>query len=164
MSIADTQSDNRAAHCKSLWQHFDTALFSPKWACLAAVLLGLTILGCMNFAPFPSQVEIKTTADTPGMLAQDGKIPERPGKEQIVYYPVPYASPPNLTLTDNAKDCDIVEQKENYFRIRFLASAKPQQEVTWTARGVRVPLPGDATPVSGATAIVPVSTIPPGTK
>jgi hypothetical protein len=114
-------------------------LFSRIAAFLGGVLSLLVVLGCMNFGSLqPAEVKVGAAADEPGVLKQDGKTVTRPGKDQVIYYPMPYTSPPNLQVTDGANACEIVEQTERYFRVRFPANAPAQQDVTWTARGPRV--------------------------
>jgi hypothetical protein len=159
MSNTDCRWKNPPAKDDGFWRRADRALFGPIAASVAMVFGALTVLGCMNFGSIPPAVEVKVT-DDPGVLAQDGKLPARPGKEQVVYYPVPYASPPNLQIADPANVCDIVDQRENCFVVHFHPKAKPQDEVTWTARGSRKTPAGDAQPGGIPTPGTPVSEVP----
>jgi hypothetical protein len=81
------------------------------------------------------------------VLTQEGTVSLRPGSEQTVYYPLPYASPPNLELQDNYDSYEVVEQKETCFRIRS-GSSPWNRPATWKARGVRAlaPVPSVPTP------------------
>jgi hypothetical protein len=69
------------------------------------------------------------------VLSQEGKLSLRAGGETDVYYPQPYASPPNLSAEETFTNYEIVEQKADHFRIR---NTSPFDiNVTWTARGVK---------------------------
>jgi hypothetical protein len=80
-----------------------------------------------------------------GLFIQEGTTRLRPRSEQDVFYPVPYAHPPNLELGEDCDDCVILEQKEDHFRVKnqsfFTAN------VGWQARGIRHP--AVTLPVSG---------------
>ena len=62
------------------------------------------------------------------------------GEERTVYYPVPYCSPPNLTLeVDNGfVQVTLLDQKPDQFRFvsRGLA-VNNKVDVCWKAKGVR---------------------------
>jgi hypothetical protein len=86
----------------------------------------------------------RTEAD--GTFCQEGEIHVLKGDEQDVYYPAPYAGPPNLELTDNVDQCLVLEQKPDHFRVRNPGPF--ESTLHWKARGLRV-------------AAVPVVTPPP---
>src|SRR5262249_22617919 len=96
-------------------------------------------LGCMSFSigcPWPAA----TSSD--GCLTQSGSVTIPPGAEQDVYFPIPYASPPNLALGDWPEGCVLIEQKADHFRIRNMhRGGLGAAEVDWTAKGVRGPAP-----------------------
>lgn len=84
-------------------------------------------------------------AEPNGVLAQKGKFAGANGGPMTIYYPVPYASPPNLELHDPFHNYTIVDQRADSFRIvqdqihvgpGGIAS---DASVEWTARGVRSP-------------------------
>jgi hypothetical protein len=74
----------------------------------------LISLGCLslNFGGWSHK------ADDPSVLAQTGSVPIPKGQEVTVYYPKPYASPPNLELDDTFHSYKIIEQKADCFRVR----------------------------------------------
>ena len=127
---------------------------------------GLAAVGAMSFLACSlacMSLNIGGTADssfredTSGR--QTGKLFVAPGQEAVVYYPTPYASPPNLELDDSRvqKSCQIVEQRPDGFRVRNM-SATPI-DVGWQARGVKATATASApTPVQ-----TPVQTVQPAT-
>ena len=120
---------------------------SPSLACLGALILCCVgSMGCLSFSC--GGRTINNPHDDPSVLSQTGSVTVVHGQELQVYYPVPYASPPNLELDDNLHRYEIIDQKPDRFRIRNV-SGLGNFEVRWTARGVR------ATP-----AIVPPVTVP----
>ena len=134
-------------------------VFGRVAAALAAVLSLLVMVGCMNinFGDWGSSPS-SAGSDANGVLAQDGRIAVRAGSEQVIYYPVAYTAPPNLELEDSAHQCDIVEQSETCFRVRFRGNVtSSQQWLSWKARGVR---PSAAPAATTATS---VETAPPAT-
>jgi hypothetical protein len=98
-------------------------------------------------------------AEDSGVLTQEGTIAIRPGGERVVYYPIPYASPPNLELESERDYCHVVEQKEACFRVRFHDGfTTSQRSLAWKARGVRCPPPPAAPPTDAA---APPTLLPP---
>jgi hypothetical protein len=137
-------------------------MFSPAAARVAAGLYLLIALGCMSFTiGGRGSDEVRPATEDVGMLTQEGKVPVRPGSEQLIYYPVSYASPPNLELEDPFHVSDIVDQKENCFRVRFHESvASADLTLLWKARGVRGPSAPAAAPTA-ASETSPPAVIPP---
>ena len=137
-------------------------LSSRPAGAVAACLSALVVLGCMGIAIGNRTAEEMKSCSSPGPsaedngpLTQEGKIHIRPGSEKLVYYPIPYSSPPNLELADDLDYCDVIEEKENCFRVRFHTGfSTSQQTLCWKARGVRcapppappAAQPSDATP------------------
>jgi hypothetical protein len=122
----------------------------------AGVISGLgflaIVLGCMNI-----QLGGGTVATEDALtFSQRGSISASAGQEVDVYYPVPYASPPNLVIEDFTHNYSIIDQKSDHFRVRNNGLFAPSCD--WTARGVKVAIPG-AAPESVAP-FVPVSTLP----
>jgi hypothetical protein len=115
-----------------------------KGIIIANAIAVLTLaLGCMSFS-FGGRTEVVAphppsgTADVAG--EQKGNVQVAGGEEMTVYYPVPFATPPNLVIRDPAAACRVVEQRADCFRVRNTASVVAgNYEVGWTARGVQVP-------------------------
>jgi hypothetical protein len=100
----------------------------------AAILCPLASMGCLalNFGGWSQK------ADDPSVLMQTGSTPIPKGQEATVYYPKPYASPPNLELDDTFHSYKIVEQRADCFRVR---NDSGTWVLNWTARGVCVQAP-----------------------
>jgi hypothetical protein len=101
---------------------------------LVLVCLPLLATGCLclNFGDCDRP-------EVDGVLTQKGEVTcafGKPGTPMTVYYPVPYASPPNLEIHDHFKRYIILEQRADCFRI---VQDMPGLPVEWTARGVRAP-------------------------
>jgi hypothetical protein len=131
-------------------------LFSRPAGLLAGVFVTLIILGCMSIS-FGG----RHYASTDGTIVQEGEVRLSPGAEQVIYYPAPYASIPNLELTSEADYMQIVEQHEDRFRVRN-TDRHFRRKAQWKARGVRThPLP---VPAAGTqTPQTPPLVIPAGT-
>jgi hypothetical protein len=115
-------------------------LTRPGGAAAGAFLL-LTQLGCMNFAVGNKNWDGHGgVLDHDGVLEQEGKVTLLNSEERDVYYPIPYASIPNLELTtDNLiNHYEILQQKEDHFRVRNTIGL--EIELNWHARGVRTGL------------------------
>lgn len=125
---------------------------------LSFVALAVVFLGCMSLSIGERTVTTSLEGD---VLTQQGCVATLASKEEReVYYPIPYATPPNLELTTESAcdrhDVQILEQKEDRFRIK--AKSALLSSVTWKARGVRRPAPpaGPAPPE-----VVPPPELPP---
>jgi hypothetical protein len=69
------------------------------------------------------------------VLKQQGTVTISGDATAVVYYPVPYDSPPNLTFFGDKKgSVIIVEQKADYFKVN---TDLPKIEVQWQAQGLR---------------------------
>src|SRR4051794_39250911 len=97
------------------WHKLNRLLFGRVQGAVAVVVWIVSVLGCMSINVGGGDSK---TSDASGVLVQEGKIAARPGSEQIIHYPKTYSAPPNLELTEGVELCDIVEQKESYFRVR----------------------------------------------
>lgn len=116
---------------------------SPRLAALAAgVLLCLVVLGCMSISFGGKNVCCTDPAEP---FEQKGELCLAAQGEIDVYYPVPYVSPPNLTVDGPAHKVLVLDQKPDHFRVAGTG------KLTWVARGVR----------SGPTVVVPVAPSPP---
>jgi hypothetical protein len=93
-----------------------------------STLLTLILLGCM--CPVIVGERFKKKDDE--TLCQTGEVRLSSG-EQDVYYPVPFASTPNLEL-DPGMFVQILDQKPDHFRI---GSSVSLGNVDWKARGIR---------------------------
>jgi hypothetical protein len=112
-------------------------LLSAPVGLTAASLMLAIFMGCMSLS---MSIGCKTGPD--GTTCQEGKVSLREGQELEVYYPVSYASPPNLEISGESNDCEIIEQKADHFRIRYKGSfdATPH----WKACGQKGPPPAAA--------------------
>jgi hypothetical protein len=117
-------------------------------------LLGI-ILGCMSVS-FEGRKQIFQHDDQ--TYSQTGKIEIPPGQELEIYYPVPYAGPPNLVVSSTFSECQVIEQRPDHFRVKNTMSSP--REITWTARGLKGPPAIVATPPQTTPDVVPTATKP----
>jgi hypothetical protein len=124
-------------------------LLLRRLAGIASALAWLAIiLGCMSLSIGDRTV----LPDDRLSYAQEGSVRVEIGQELDVYYPVPYASPPNLEIKGPGS-YTIVDQQADHFRVRAKVEGNTigWEGFDWTARGVRVVLPPPAVqPVSAA--------------
>ncbi|HEV8062832.1 MAG TPA: hypothetical protein VGP68_23335 [Gemmataceae bacterium] len=99
---------------------------------LVLVCLPLLATGCLCLSFGGSD-----HPESDGVLTQSGEVTCGPGRPVVVYYPIPYASPPNLEIRDCFKKCSVLEQKADCFTIAEDSPAVLR--IDWTARGVRAP-------------------------
>jgi hypothetical protein len=125
---------------------------------MAACLSLLAVLGCMS-------ISIGNSDCAAGEFKQEGTFRVQTGQEVLVYYPVPFGSPPNLEVEDTFGLCEIVEQKENYFRVRYGKNVTGWHTYSWTARGIHAPsavtVVAPTTVVTGNDAPAPATMLPP---
>jgi|SRR5947209_4148889 len=113
-----------------------------KGVIAATAITFLTLgVGCMSFS-FGGRTEVVSPHETSAIAdvtaEQKGHAQLASGDEITVYYPVPFASPPNLVIHDPASTCRVVEQRADCFRIKNNASVAPwRYDIGWTARGVK---------------------------
>ena len=130
----------------------------------AALFLLLVIQGCLCLSI--GNRELERLED--GSFAQEGSVKLRPGCILDVYYPIPFASPPCLTIEGGRLEYDLLEQHADHFRIRSHPAGdcvflRPP-EFSWRARGVRatlVPVPAPPLPTQAPSAIGPPQLLPP---
>jgi hypothetical protein len=110
---------------------------------LGIICLPLLSTGCicLSFGGWGGH-ESKESCDsehpsTGGAVTQKGNLTFGNGEPVTVYYPVPFASPPNLEIRDQFSKCRIIEQRADCFKIVQDGPSIPS--VHWTARGVTGP-------------------------
>src|SRR5947209_430843 len=89
-----------------------TAIFS-------AVAIIAIVTGCMSLQ-IGGRTSHHVTSESigeDGVFTEQGVAHLKGSGDMDVYYPVPFQHPPNLELTDDSDRCDIVEQKEDHFRL-----------------------------------------------
>ena len=99
---------------------------------LALICLPLLATGCICLSFGGCE-----HSEADGVLTQTGKVTCKYESQVTVYYPVPYASPPNLEIHDLARNFSLLEQRADCFRIVQVSPGLPNVE--WTARGMRAP-------------------------
>jgi hypothetical protein len=105
----------------------------------ALILLVCVILGCMSISFGGRTVEIHDD----GLLVQEGEDYVKEGTTQTVYYPIPYASTPNLEIDDVCDKIEVEEQAFDHFRIRGVPSVNQNASpVEWKANSLRGPPAG----------------------
>ena len=105
---------------------------------MVMLLLAIAQTGCICLS-FGGTSESEDHAT----FVQTRKLVLQPGQELDVYYPVPYASPPNLEIEDTWRSCVVIDQKPDHFRIRSDSRFGQVfgEDVKWTARGIRAATP-----------------------
>ena len=113
---------------------------------LAAASLGFVgiVLGCMSLS-IGGRTEVVQNEDA--CYVQNGEVTIPSHQEQDVYYPVPFAFPPHLTISTTFNDCKIVAQCADHFRVKNDEACS--RDVTWKARGIRMGTPQALPPVPG---------------
>jgi len=120
---------------------------------LAGVALVAVFLGCMSLnigcRDSGCTDSIGVTTDSCGVVRQEGKVTLGPGCSQQVFYPICYASIPNLELRESGCISThhlLSHQEKNYF---VLENKDPSFSRTfrWVARGTReAPVVGPPAP------------------
>ncbi len=124
----------------------DRNRFARQLRWLAASLLGLVSASCAIHIG-GDRFDPDAWLTPAGTMCQNGelKVIDAPAPGMMVYYPVPYVSPPNLTIKGiNADDVEVVQQCADYFVIRPRKSSHSGERVKWHAVGI---------PVTGATLV-----------
>jgi hypothetical protein len=112
---------------------------------LAGLLLVGIIAGCMSLSFGEKSVTYAPVPSDGVAFPQEGKVALPAGGSRVIYYPVPYASIPNLSILDDHLDKEseelvVVEQAPDHFKVcnkgHFWACSG-----RWVARGVRPPPP-----------------------
>ena len=84
-----------------------------------------------------------------------GSFAKPTGEPITIYYPVPYASPPNLELREPLNKCRITAQRADSFRI--VPDSPGMLDPNWTARGVKSISPTPILPVPAIVAQAPAN-------
>ncbi len=124
---------------------------------LAIVCLPLLTTGCLCLS-FGGGCDGHCGGEHPesnGVLTQKGSFAKPTGEPVTVYYPVPYASPPNLEIQDPLNKCHIIDQRADCFRI--VQDGPGMLNVNWTARGVKSISPSPALPTPAIAAQPPAN-------
>jgi hypothetical protein len=133
----------------------------------SAAVTALIFLGCMSISLGGGSTTCESH-NAEDVLAQEGETTVPAHGQRVVYYPVPYASPPNLELKScwsSWHECALVEQRPDLFRVHNPGAFSCT--VSWTARGVRGAPPAVTVPPSGepsAPALPPEPTPVPPTQ
>ena len=116
-------------------------------AVAAAIIVGI-FAGCMSLSigGRTSHHVTSEAASEDGIFLQQGVARIKGSGDIDVFYPVAYQRPPNLELGEDSDHCEIVEQREDHFRVHNSSPFKG--EVQWKARGVRVSSAAATAPVS----------------
>jgi hypothetical protein len=134
---------------------------------LGVLLLAGVIVGCMNLSFGERTITTYVPPASDGVpYTQEGTLTLRGSGTKTVYYPVPYASIPNLTLIDadggNVRESEhfvLEEQRPDYFCVRNASHSS--REANWVAKGVRpAPLPEPPAPAPPARALPPPDPVP----
>ena len=123
-------------------------LILSRWMVISASLTLLTLLlGCLN-------VNIDRGVDGEGLCKQSGSVSVPAGEELDVFYPKPFATPPNLTVSSTFDECVVIAQLPDHFRVRNAGLFA--RNADWEVRGERIvppdPLPGETVPAPGSPA------------
>ncbi len=94
-------------------------LFSRAVGVPAGLALLATFFGCMSLEIGRPRTVIEAPA-ADGVIEQTGTVTLHHEKAQTVYYPVPYAGTPNLTISNSSPfdEWELVEQKCDHFTVR----------------------------------------------
>ena len=114
---------------------------------VSATAIVVIFVGCMSlqFGGDRREEVISSSTETQvayppgdGPLEQTGlcAVPPENGV-QVVYYPIPYISPPNLSISGSDDQVEIIEQKREYFKVRNKNSFFVKH-FTWKANGVKI--------------------------
>src|SRR5262245_46299340 len=97
------------------------------WVAVGLCLAGLFFLGCASGPPRSGVVE-----ESHGVSVQQSSLDLAPGQETFVFYPKRYQGPPNLEVKSTGNICQVLEQKDNGFRVKNISTASPGS-LTWKA-------------------------------
>jgi hypothetical protein len=133
-------------------------LFSRQVTAIAGSLVVLTFLGCMSLT-FQGRTVSVENGTCPEVICEKGKVHIAANCIADVYYPHAFSTRPNLEFDDHHDCCELIEQREDGFRVRNQSSFGVT--MTWKARGVHTETPS---PVVGPPLVVATpatGTVPP---
>lgn len=102
--------------------------------------IGIFLLARLSQAGADPLVDARAKALAPETRAERGSVKIPGGIDNdvaTVYYRVPFATPPNLTIDSAQQEYSILEQKADHFRIKNLFRAR--NEIAYTAQGFPAP-------------------------
>ena len=88
------------------------------------LILSLAVAVCASAAITLAVVYFRQGKGPESLLEQRGTVSPKNKFSGIVYYPSPYSSPPNLTVTSAQRQYDIVKQDETGFTWKALVMAE----------------------------------------
>jgi hypothetical protein len=136
---------------------FAERMLSRPVGAVAGAAIGLILLGCMSISLDGRPIRIEHFTED-GITCHRGTVHVPANADADVYYPLPFASKPNLELTDPFGNCEIVLQREDCFRVHNTSCISTTAK--WKARGPKLAPPEpDASPIVGPPA--PVDAPPP---
>jgi hypothetical protein len=118
-------------------------------AAICGIVLAVVVMGCMSIS-IGKFAATAVEAEEP--FCQEGEC-SLAGCERDVYYPIPFAHPPNLEVTGLSGQYELLEQREDHFRIRG-GSMPGTPTLQWKAKGVRA---ARATPCSPSPVSAPLT-------
>jgi hypothetical protein len=119
------------------------------------------LLGCMSFTYQGHEcASVHLTED--GISCFEGKAHVAPGQCLNVYYPTPFASKPNLEVSELFDRLVVVEQREDGFQVRNASPFNVSGE--WQARGTRLAPQLPPAPAPIETTAAQESSAPPATE
>ena len=113
---------------------FVSPLLTRKAGVIAAVALLVILLGCMSIS-IGKFTGTGTCTEADGIFCQEGEVTLAAGELRQVFYPAPYAQPPNLEVSDTFHNCVLIHQQESGFTARN--DAGHSVTLSWKARGTR---------------------------
>ena len=126
----------------------ESVVFSRPAGVFAGIALALIILGCMSIQIGGKNFHEGAAED--GSFQQCGEVRLAAGEMRVVYYPIPYAQPPNLEIDNLCNTCELLVQNADHFQIRN--PALTSRTVDWRARGVKACPPAATPPAPAAPA------------
>jgi hypothetical protein len=112
---------------------------------VAAIIIVVIFAGCMSLQLGGTHEDV--VASAPEMpvstLPGDGVL-EQAGTETVgeghgvldVYYPIPYISPPHLSVSSTFDEVKLIEQRRDHFRVRNTGAFA--RKFDWKATGVKL--------------------------
>jgi hypothetical protein len=126
-------------------QHFgNLRLILSRFVVICAATLCVALVsGCMNIC-----VDRSWCVSDEALCKQNGSFTLKGGEELDVYYPLPYSSPPNVTVkaTFHEDNFALIGQYPDHFRVKNTGHFG--REMTWESKGLRLSSPPLTLPVT----------------